>query len=229
VRDLKPAAVVIDPISNFASAGEERDVHAMLVRLVDFLKMHGITTFFTNLTGGNMARESTDMGISSIMDTWILVRDIELGGERNRGIYVLKSRGTAHSNQIREFLITSRGLDLLDVYTGAEGVLTGSARLAQEQKERDEQMRRAHETQRKQSELERKRAALDTQVAALQAQYESEREELLREISSDRVREEAMAADRTAIGRSRKAAADGRAASGSAGGGKVGNGQRRSK
>ena len=135
VSELEPSAVIVDPISNFASAAEERDVHAMLVRLVDFLKTRQITTFFTNLTGGNMAREVTDMGISSIMDTWLLVRDIELGGERNRGLYVLKSRGMPHSNQIREFVISPKGIVLLDVYTGAHGVLTGSARLAQEAKE----------------------------------------------------------------------------------------------
>ena len=204
VRDLKPSAVIIDPISNLATAGEERDVHAMLIRMVDFLKMQGITTFFTNLTGGNMAREATDMGISSIMDTWILLRDIELGGERNRGIYVLKSRGMAHSNQIREFVITSHGLDLLDVYTGAEGVLTGSARLAQEAKERAEKLQRDQETQRKQSDLDRKRAALDAQIAALQAEYEAERDQLMREISLDEAREATLMNDQAAMSRSRK-------------------------
>ena len=205
VRDLKPSAVIIDPISNFSAAGDERDVHAMLIRLVDFLKMHGITTFFTNLTGGNMAKEATDMGISSVMDTWILVRDIEISGERNRGIYVLKSRGMAHSNQIREFLITSRGLDLLEVYTGAAGVLTGSARLAQEAKERAERAQRDQETQRKQNELDRKRAALEAQIAALQAEHEAERDEVMREISMDRAREAALVTERQAMARSRKA------------------------
>jgi len=205
VRDLKPSAVVIDPISNFVTAGEERDVHAMLIRMVDFLKMQGITTFFTNLTGGNMAKEATDMGISSVMDTWILVRDIELGGERNRGIYVLKSRGMPHSNQIREFLISSQGLDLLDVYTGAEGVLTGSARLAQEAKERADKLRRDQETQRKQGELDRKRAALDAQIAALQAEYEAQRDQVMREISLDEKREATLASERAAMSRSRKA------------------------
>jgi circadian clock protein KaiC len=205
VKELNPAAVVIDPVSNFASAGEERDVHSMLIRLVDFLKMHGITTFLTNLTSGNMAQEMTDTGISSVMDTWILLRDIELGGERNRGIYVLKSRGTAHSNQIREFVITSHGLDLLDVYTGAEGVLTGSARLIQEQKERCAKVLRDQEAQRKQAELDRKRAALDAQIAALQAAYEAEHAQAMREISIDQLRENELDADRKATGHSRKA------------------------
>jgi circadian clock protein KaiC len=205
VTDLKPSAVIIDPVSNFATAGEERDVHSMLIRLVDYLKTHQITTFFTNLTGGNMVKESTDMGISSIMDTWILVRDIELGGERNRGLYVLKSRGMPHSNQIREFVITPKGIDLLDVYTGAEGVLTGSARLAQEAKERADKLIREQETRRKQIELDRKRAALEAQIAALQAQFDAEQERVLRDLSIDELREKTLSQDQEAMGRSRKA------------------------
>jgi circadian clock protein KaiC len=226
VREFKPSAVIIDPISNFATAGDERDVHAMLIRMVDFLKMHGITTMFTNLTGGNMAKEATDMGISSVMDTWILVRDIELGGERNRGIYVLKSRGMAHSNQIREFVITSHGLDLLDVYTGAEGVLTGSARLAQEAKERADRAARDQAVARKKDDMDRKRAALDAQIAALQAQFEAERSEAMREISIDQLREESLASERAAMARSRKADAN---VDGGNGGGKGSSAARRRK
>jgi circadian clock protein KaiC len=205
VVDLKPSSVIIDPISNLSSAAEERDVHSMLIRLVDFLKSHQITCFFTNLTSGSMVLETTDMGISSVMDTWLLVRDIELGGERNRGLYVLKSRGMAHSNQIREFRISPQGIELLDVYVGPEGVLTGSARLAQEAKERAERMRREDDAQRKQLELERRRKALDAQIAALQAQFESERNDIMREISIRQAHEKAVAEDRAAMSRSRKA------------------------
>jgi circadian clock protein KaiC len=205
VEELKPATVIVDPISNFSSAADERDVHAMLIRLVDFLKMQNITTFFTNLTSGNMAREVTDMGISSVMDTWILLRDIELGGERNRGLYVLKSRGMAHSNQIREFVITPRGVDLLDVYTGAEGVLTGSARLAQEARERAERAVREQEVQRKELELTRKKELLDAQIMALQTQFEAERDRVMRDIDGDRLREQTLADERDAMGRSRRA------------------------
>lgn len=205
VEELKPSAVIVDPISNFSSAAEERDVHSMLIRLVDFLKTKQITCFFTNLTGGDMARETTDMGISSVMDTWLLVRDIELGGERNRGIYVLKSRGMPHSNQIREFVITPQGVELLKVYTGAEGVLTGSARVAQEAKERAEQRARAEEVERKRSELDRKQAAVQAQIASLQAEFEAERQRILRDIELDESREQALSEDRTAMGRSRKA------------------------
>ena len=134
IEEYKPASVIVDPITNLIAAGEQNDVKSMLTRLIDYLKAKQITTVFTNLT--HLAGlESKESEVSSIMDTWILLRDIELGGERNRGIYILKSRGMAHSNQIREFLITSKGVDIIDVYTGSAGVLTGSARLAQEIKD----------------------------------------------------------------------------------------------
>ena len=137
VRDFRPRVVVVDPISNMLAAGTADEAQAMLLRLVDSLKHQQITALFTNLTSaGDASLEQTDLGISSIVDTWILLRDIELGGERNRGMYVLKSRGMAHSNQIREFLLTDRGIELRDVYVGPEGVLTGSMRLAQEARER---------------------------------------------------------------------------------------------
>ncbi len=188
IEQFKPQTVIVDPISNFSSAADERDVHAMLIRLVDFLKSRQITLLFTNLTTGNNAKETTDMGISSVIDTWLLLRDIELGGERNRGIYILKSRGMPHSNQIREFVISETGIDLLNVYIGDEGVLTGSARLAQEAKEKAQQGRREEEISRKQAELAQKKRALDAQISALEAQFAAEKETLMREIGFDQNR-----------------------------------------
>ena len=126
----------LDPVGSLIQAGNRRDAHTMLIRLIDFLKQRGITAFLTNLTSGGDALEKTDVEISSIVDTWLFVRDIELNGERNRALYVLKSRGMAHSNQLREFLLTEHGVDLLDVYVGPEGVLTGSSRLSQEAREK---------------------------------------------------------------------------------------------
>jgi circadian clock protein KaiC len=205
IVEHKPSLVVIDPISNLSSTSDERDVRLMLVRLVDFLKMQGITAVFTNLTSGDMSRETTDMGISSVMDTWILLRDIEIGGERNRGIYVLKSRGVKHSNQIREFVITEKGIDLLDVYTGPEGVLTGSARLAQEAKETAATLLRRQDAERRQIELERKRKAAEAQIASIQAEFEAEKQRLTRDLEIDRVRESRLANDRSALQRSRSA------------------------
>ena len=93
----------------------------MLMRLIDYLKMQQITTLFTSLTSAGECLEQTEVGISSLMDTWLLLRDIEVDGERNRGLYILKSRGMAHSNQIREFLLTDHGVELLDVYLGPAG------------------------------------------------------------------------------------------------------------
>ncbi len=164
VAEFKPAAVVIDPISNFAASGSSQDAGLMLLRLVDFLKAEGITAFLTHLTSGGRAIEATDIGISSIIDTWLLVRDIELGGERNRGLYVLKSRGMKHSNQIREFVITPQGIELVEVYVGPEGVLTGSMRAAQEAREQAATLALQEEIQAKQREVDRLRAALEAQA-----------------------------------------------------------------
>jgi circadian clock protein KaiC len=142
-NDLKPKIVVMDPVTNFLGIGSEVEVKAMLTRLIDFLKLHQITAMFTSLTSGSSGTlEQTNIGISSLMDSWLLLRDIEANGERNRGLYVLKSRGMAHSNQIREFLLTDHGIDLADVYLGTEGVLTGTARLAQEARDKAAELER---------------------------------------------------------------------------------------
>jgi len=125
IQEFKPRVVVLDPIGSLTQAGSRTDAIAMLTRLIDFLKVQGITALLTNLISGEKAMETTDLKISSLVDTWLWLRDIELGGERNRALYILKSRGMAHSNQIREFVLTDRGIDLLDVYVGPEGVLTG--------------------------------------------------------------------------------------------------------
>jgi circadian clock protein KaiC len=164
VTEFKPTAVVIDPISNFSSSGSTSDAALMLLRLVDYLKAQQITAFLTHLTSGSNAAEATDVGISSIIDTWLLLRDIELGGERNRGLYVLKSRGMKHSNQIREFVITPEGVQLLDVYVGPEGVLTGSMRTAQEAREQAAAIALQEEIAAKQREVERLQATLERQT-----------------------------------------------------------------
>jgi circadian clock protein KaiC len=203
VEEFAPVAVVVDPISNLTSAGTTGDAQVMLLRLLDFLKGRGITVLMTSLTGGSRALESTEIGLSSLMDTWILLRDIEIGGERNRGLYVLKSRGMAHSNQIREFLMTDHGIELLDVYTGPEGVLTGSARASQEARERAEAVARREEAGRRQRELERRRQALEAQMAALRAELAAADEEGRLIAAQEQGREDTRAQGRERMSRRR--------------------------
>ena len=189
VNEFQPQVVILDPISNFSTSATMADAEAMLLRLIDFLKARQITAMFVHLTSGGNAWERTDVGVSSLIDTWILLRDIELAGERNRGIYVLKSRGMKHSNQIREFLITAEGIQLQDVYIGPEGVLTGSMRAAQEDRERAAAFARAQEMERKQRDLARRRAALEAQIAALRAEFEAVEDEARVVSAQDRERE----------------------------------------
>jgi circadian clock protein KaiC len=132
VKEFQPRVLVVDPITTFLNAGTSREAEGMMMRLIDFLKAQQITAVFTSLTHGGDALEATSSSVSSLIDTWLLVRDIESRGERNRGVYVLKSRGMAHSNQIREFVLTAHGVDLLDVEVGPEGVLIGSMRRVRE-------------------------------------------------------------------------------------------------
>ncbi len=172
LANTKPDIVIVDPITNLITAGNIAEVRAMLTRLMDMLKSTCTTGIFTSLTQGGENLELTDFGVSSLVDTWMLLRNIETDGERNRGLYVLKSRGTAHSNQIREFLITNKGVDLQDVYLGAEGLLTGSARLAAEARDVAAREATATDLMIKQRQLSSSQAALRAQIASLNAQLE---------------------------------------------------------
>ena len=206
VKDFKPHVVIIDPISNLVNTGSATEVRAMLLRLVDFLKSQQITALFTSLSSPDMKTlEQTDVGISSIMDSWLLLRDIELGGERNRGLYVLKSRGMAHSNQIREFVLTDKGIDLRDIYVGPEGVLTGSMRVAQEAREHAQKVSRETEIETKKRKLARKRAALEAQIAALKAEFEGEEAEIGRVLIQENRLVQQAEMDEVAMARSRRA------------------------
>lgn len=209
IQEFDPRAVVIDPVGTLVQAGALREARAMLTRLIDFLKARQITAVLTNLTSGGEAVEATDVEISSIVDTWLLLRDIELGGERNRAMYVLKSRGMAHSNQIREFLLTEQGIELMDVYVGAAGVLTGSSRLSQETRERAAVLAREQEMEGRRRERERKREALEARIFAMRKEFEAEDEEAVRLADQDRSREQELALDREAMARSRQSDAAG--------------------
>lgn len=205
IEEHKPSTAVFDPISNFISLGHKGEIKSMLTRLVDYLKARRITALFTNLTHGGEALERTDNAVSSIMDTWLLLRDIESGGERTRGMYVLKSRGMGHSNQIREFIISENGIDLLDVYTGPEGVLTGSARISLEAKEKAKALLREQEIERKRNQLEIKRLEMEASIQVMKARFESEKTELERSIEQEKAAMEKLMADRSQMARVRKA------------------------
>ena len=204
VAETKARVVIVDPITSYISLGDTLEVKSMLTRLTDFFKAHQITALFTSLTEGGSALEQSEVGISSLMDTWLLLRSIESNGERNRGIWILKSRGMAHSNQIREFLITDRGVDFVNVYLGAGGVLTGTARNAQEAREKAEALRRQQELERKQRNLEQKSKALEARIAAMREEFEAEKEELSREIIEQKQSEEVLDQDRVAMAVRRK-------------------------
>jgi len=192
-----PSVVVVDPVTSLIQSSSVEDAHLMIVRLIDFLKMRGITALLTSLTAGEAAsEEATLVAVSSLVDTWLLVRASELNGERNRTLYVLKSRGMPHSNQVREFIITSQGVDLVDVYIGAGGVLTGSAREQQEARERDEVLTRRQEVERLQRQRSAKKAALESHIAALRAEFERDNAEIDLSIDEAEQRASQLIADR---------------------------------
>lgn len=205
IEEFQPANVVLDPVTNLVQAGTQSETHAMLMRMIDYLKSRGTTTWMTSLTEGGGVPQQTDVGISSLIDTWILLRDIESSGERNRGLYLIKSRGMAHSNQVREYRLTDRGFDVLDVYLGPGGVLTGSARLAQEGKERAEKTLREQEFQRQQAQMEAERKALEAQIAALQAKLTVAEREMTLAATQEELRRAQTETDRAAMAKSRKA------------------------
>jgi circadian clock protein KaiC len=173
VEDFDPSIIVMDPISDLVENGRSGSVGAMLTRQADFLKARGVTAMFTNLAGDGQG-EATDQMVASLIDTDLLVRTLEGNGEHNRVLSVLKSRGMAHSNQVREFLLTDRGIELADVYVGPQGVLTGSARSAQEAKELSEAVSRQEDLQHRRANLDRERASVEARVAVLWREFEDE-------------------------------------------------------
>jgi circadian clock protein KaiC len=205
VNDFKPEVVIFDPINTFVVGDKELEVKTMLMRIVDFLKLNQITALFTSLTTSGTVLEHTDTNISSLIDTWLLLRDIELNGERNRVMYVLKSRGMANSNQIREFILTNNGIELREVYIGTSGVLTGSARIAQEALENAEVLTRKNDIERKKREIERKRKTLEAKINSLYADFDSEESEALKMIETEQDMIKRLELDKLKMAESRKA------------------------
>ncbi len=177
IQEFDPQIVVIDPVTSFEAIGSKADGRILLTRLIDFLKRRGITGFLTSLTTAGETSEQTEVDISSMVDSWLLVRNVESSGERNRIMYVLKSRGMAHSNQITEYEITEDGINMVDTYLGKSGVLTGSARLAQAAREQEEEQEYKQTIKLKKLQLEHKRTTIQAQIAALQAELDVENAE----------------------------------------------------
>lgn len=203
VAEFEPSIVVVDPVTGLLQSGSAPETRSMLLRLIDFLKEQQITALMTTLSGDGDLVEHTEVNISSLVDAWLLLRDIESGGERNRGLYILKARGLAHSNQIREFLLTRHGVELRDVYLGDAGLLTGSARLAQEARDASSAMLVRQEVDRKRLLLERKKRVLERQIAALQLELETGELEALQLTAEEDLKARKGVQDRNEMARSR--------------------------
>jgi circadian clock protein KaiC len=203
VDEFDPSVIVMDPISDLIGVGTGRDVSAMLVRQVDFLKAKGVTALFTSLEADGQ-RERTNPMVASLIDTWLVVSSLDGNGEHNRALSVVKSRGIAHSNQVREFLITDRGVELADVYVGPQGVLTGSARSAQEAKERSDAVDRQEGLAQRRANLERQRQSVEAQVAVLWREFEDESQAVSRLLSRGTTGREEGAEQRLEQGRLRR-------------------------
>jgi circadian clock protein KaiC len=203
ITKVNPTTIVLDPITNLVNAGSVSEVKSMLIRLNDFLQTKKITVMFTALTLSTSTSEQTDEGVSSIVDAWLLLRDIESNGERNRAIYIMKSRGMKHSNQVREFVIRDSGLDLIDVYLGPEGVLFGSAREAQQMNEAAGMAIRTDDLSRRSREIGRKQKVLTAKVESLNEEFESAKEELSRASTEEELRKEVLEQNRQTISKKR--------------------------
>jgi circadian clock protein KaiC len=205
IAAFQPAVVIVDPITSLLAAGTDYETKGMVTRLIDYLKGGEITSLFTSLTHGGHALQQSEIAMSSLMDAWLLLQDLEGNGERNRVLYVLKARGMAHSNQVREFLISNRGIDLVDAYIGPSGVLTGASRVAQAAREKAEALAGRQEAARRKRELEHKRTMLEQEIAVLRSEYETEAVDLRRISEQVGTRTRVLTAERAELARLRQA------------------------
>jgi circadian clock protein KaiC len=205
IAEFQPHIVIMDPITSLMAAGTDSETKGMVTRLIDYLKGSQVTSLFTSLTHGGHALQQSEIAMSSLMDSWLLLQDFEGNGERNRVLYVIKARGMAHSNQVREFLISSKGIDLVDAYIGPSGVLTGSARAAQTAQETAATLANHQEASRRKRELDRKRSALERQIGGLRSEYEDSAEELRQIDRQVGTRVRLLSSERTELGRLRHA------------------------
>ncbi|MEQ8536193.1 MAG: circadian clock protein KaiC [Coleofasciculus sp. D1-CHI-01] len=205
IQEFQPTVVIIDPMSNLTMGGTLLQAKAFLFRLIDLLKSQQITVFLTNLIQGGMPVEQTEIGVSSLMDTWLEVRFVESNGERNRVFFILKSRGMEHSNQVRELKLTKQGVELVDVYLGEGMVLTGTARRIQEEKEKAVNLTRKQEFERKRRDFARQKAIIQSQITALQAQLEREEEDIEQMMQQEQSHQDNLQQNRVAIAQLRQA------------------------
>jgi circadian clock protein KaiC len=204
IQDFEPRLVIVDPITSLVAVGTNFEVKSMLVRLIDYLKLRQITVIFTSLSGEREVETGTQVGVSSLIDTWLLVRNLERDGERNRGLYILKARGMGHSNQVREFSLTDGGIELIDISVGPEGILTGTARVAFDALQKAEALRRSQELELKQRNLERRRIEVEHQIAVLRAGLEVEQEEFRNILDQEELRRLSLLKIRQEIATSRQ-------------------------
>ncbi|ODM41437.1 circadian clock protein KaiC [Cereibacter johrii] len=202
VMRFEPSVVVLDPISAFTESGDRLEVQSMLLRIVDFLKNRGITGIFTHLAH-SQNEATTDAGLSSLMDGWVLMLNREVNGEFNRELYLLKARGMAHSNQVREFRMSDRGISLLPPHLGEGGALTGTARRAEEARLRRAEVERKTELRRLQQQIEQRRRRARAQIEALEAELQAEEIALQALVESESAHERQRLADADALARSR--------------------------
>lgn len=209
VEQIKPTIVVVDPVSSFAAAGTEVDARAMLMRLIDLLRSLRTTALLTSLVSAGHAAEQSEVGISSLIDTWVMLRNLEQAGERTRTLSIVKSRGMSHSNQARELLLTDHGVKLVDIFVApGGGILTGSARAAQEATDRAAVIALSQDIARKQAALQRRRNAVQARIAEMQAELAAEAEEVDMAIAQQTSAASDLVTARTAQARERQAAGE---------------------
>lgn len=204
VTRFDPSLVILDPISSFLESGDRMEVQSMLLRVIDFLKSHGVTAVFTHLMHGQGEKVETEAGLSSLMDAWVLLLNREVSGEFNRELYLLKARGLSHSNQVREFVMSDEGIKLVPPYLGESGALTGTARRNEEARSRRAEVRRRADVSRVQQQLEQKRRRAKAQMEALQAELDADEIELKAIMGDESEYLRQAMADKVDLQRSRK-------------------------
>lgn len=205
IAEYEPQIVVVDPLSNLTAVGTSVEVKSILMRLLDYLKICHITVILTDLIHFGETFARTREEVSSLIDTWILLRDTEMNGERNKVLSILKSRGMAHSNQVRELVMSDGGIDLADVYLGQSGVMTGSARAAQEAKEKREAAEDQDRISREIRKWERNLKDLEGRIETLPAKYAAASGEFQLLAAQDKTKREEAEKERLEMAKRRKA------------------------